>query len=108
MITAPPQRAPRVIMRRSLPRPVTRSFAPTVVEEWHRLTAVPVGVVRSLDGRIDRVPHGSITFDTLRQYVVGDESWIHLLDSPKALHDERRANEQHQGERYFGNSESVA
>jgi hypothetical protein len=41
MITAPPQRAPRVIIRRSLPRPVTRRFAPTVVEEWHRLTAVP-------------------------------------------------------------------
>ncbi len=37
------------------------------------LTAVPVGVARSLDGRIDRVPHGSITFDTLRQYVIGDE-----------------------------------
>jgi uncharacterized protein (DUF58 family) len=39
----------------------------------HPLAAVPVGVVRSLDGRIDRVPHGSITFDTLREYVVGDE-----------------------------------
>ncbi len=39
----------------------------------HQLTAVPAGVVRSLDGLIDRVPHGSITFDTLREYVVGDE-----------------------------------
>jgi uncharacterized protein (DUF58 family) len=39
----------------------------------HPLAAVPVGVVRSLDGRIDRVPHGTITFDTLREYVVGDE-----------------------------------
>ncbi|GGM13909.1 DUF58 domain-containing protein [Dactylosporangium sucinum] len=39
----------------------------------HRLTAVPTGVARSLDGRVDRVPHGSITFDTLREYVVGDE-----------------------------------
>jgi uncharacterized protein (DUF58 family) len=37
------------------------------------LTAVPVGVVRSLDGRVDRVPHGTITFDALREYVVGDE-----------------------------------
>jgi uncharacterized protein (DUF58 family) len=37
------------------------------------LTAVPAGVVRSLDGRVDRVPHGSITFDALREYVVGDE-----------------------------------
>jgi len=39
----------------------------------HPLTAVPVGVVRSLDGRVDRVPHGTITFDALREYVVGDE-----------------------------------
>jgi uncharacterized protein (DUF58 family) len=44
-----------------------------VYPKVHQLTAVPVGVVRSLDGRIDRVPHGSITFDTLREYVVGDE-----------------------------------
>jgi uncharacterized protein (DUF58 family) len=39
----------------------------------HPLTAVPAGVGRSLDGRTDRVPHGSITFDSLREYVVGDE-----------------------------------
>jgi uncharacterized protein (DUF58 family) len=39
----------------------------------HPLTAVPAGVARSLDGRVDRVPHGSITFDALREYVVGDE-----------------------------------
>jgi uncharacterized protein (DUF58 family) len=39
----------------------------------HPLTAVPAGVARSMDGRLDRVPHGSITFDTLREYVVGDE-----------------------------------
>jgi uncharacterized protein (DUF58 family) len=37
------------------------------------LTAVPVGITRSLDGRIDNLPHGTITFDTLREYVVGDE-----------------------------------
>jgi uncharacterized protein (DUF58 family) len=37
------------------------------------LTAVPVGVARSLDGRVDRVPHGTITFDALREYVIGDE-----------------------------------
>jgi uncharacterized protein (DUF58 family) len=48
------------------------------VEIWvhprvHPLAAVPSGVARSLDGRIDRVPHGSITFDSLREYVVGDE-----------------------------------
>lgn len=39
----------------------------------HPLQAVPAGVARSLDGQIDRVPHGSITFDSLREYVVGDE-----------------------------------
>src|SRR5205814_6432605 len=39
----------------------------------HQLTAVPVGIVRSLDGRVDRVPQGTITFDALREYVVGDE-----------------------------------
>ncbi len=39
----------------------------------HPLTAVPAGVTRSLDGHLDRVPHGSITFDSLREYVVGDE-----------------------------------
>src|SRR5206468_647382 len=39
----------------------------------HPLVAVPVGVARSLDGRVDRVPHGTITFDTLREYVIGDE-----------------------------------
>ena len=30
-------------------------------------------LARSLDGRVDRVPHGTITFDSLREYVVGDE-----------------------------------
>ncbi|SDZ22029.1 Uncharacterized conserved protein, DUF58 family, contains vWF domain [Micromonospora pattaloongensis] len=39
----------------------------------HPLAAVPAGVARSLDGRFDRVPHGTITFDSLREYVVGDE-----------------------------------
>jgi uncharacterized protein (DUF58 family) len=39
----------------------------------HPLAAVPAGITRSLDGRVDRVPHGSITFATLREYVVGDE-----------------------------------
>jgi uncharacterized protein (DUF58 family) len=44
-----------------------------VYPKVHPLTAVPVGTVRSLDGRVDRVPQGTITFDTLREYVVGDE-----------------------------------
>ncbi|MFV2104209.1 DUF58 domain-containing protein [Micromonospora sp. LOL_024] len=39
----------------------------------HPLRAVPTGVGRSLDGRVDAVPQGSITFDSLREYVVGDE-----------------------------------
>lgn len=39
----------------------------------HMLNAVPAGAARSLDGLVDKVPHGSITFDALRQYVVGDE-----------------------------------
>ncbi|GIH18410.1 DUF58 domain-containing protein [Rugosimonospora africana] len=39
----------------------------------HPLAAVPVGIARSLDGRVDRVPHGNITFDALREYVIGDE-----------------------------------
>ncbi|MFY1637910.1 DUF58 domain-containing protein [Solwaraspora sp. WMMB335] len=48
------------------------------VQIWVRprvyaLQNLPVGVARSLDGRTDRVPHGSITFDSLREYVVGDE-----------------------------------
>jgi uncharacterized protein (DUF58 family) len=44
-----------------------------VYPRTHPLTAVPPGIARSLDGRIDRVPHGSITFDALREYVIGDE-----------------------------------
>ncbi|MDT4987189.1 MAG: hypothetical protein QOI74_1283 [Micromonosporaceae bacterium] len=44
-----------------------------VYPKVHLLSAVPVGIVRSLDGRIDRVPDGTITFDSLRPYVVGDE-----------------------------------
>ncbi|SCG69633.1 DUF58 domain-containing protein [Micromonospora halophytica] len=39
----------------------------------HPLRAVPTGAGRSLEGRSDSVPHGSITFDSLREYVVGDE-----------------------------------
>ncbi len=37
------------------------------------IAAVPVGLSRSMDGRVDRVPHGSITFAALREYVVGDD-----------------------------------
>ncbi|HEX5741463.1 MAG TPA: DUF58 domain-containing protein, partial [Pilimelia sp.] len=37
------------------------------------LGEVPPGGTRSLDGRRDRVPHGAITFDTLRGYAPGDD-----------------------------------
>jgi uncharacterized protein (DUF58 family) len=39
----------------------------------HPIVAVPIGLSRSLDGRVDRVPHGSITFAALREYVIGDD-----------------------------------
>ncbi|WFE56875.1 DUF58 domain-containing protein [Micromonospora sp. WMMD712] len=56
---------------------LARSYS-SVVPVWvhpriHPLTAVPTGAGRSLDGRVDGVPQGSITFDSLREYVVGDE-----------------------------------
>ncbi|GIH10220.1 hypothetical protein Rhe02_82870 [Rhizocola hellebori] len=44
-----------------------------VYPKAHLMQAVPAGISRSLDGRLDRVPHGAITFDTLREYVIGDE-----------------------------------
>jgi uncharacterized protein (DUF58 family) len=49
-----------------------------VVTVWvrprvHPIAAVPVGLSRSMDGRVDRVPQGSITFSALREYVVGDD-----------------------------------
>ena len=50
----------------------------------HALHAVPAGMARSLDGRIDKVPHGTITFDSLREYVVGDElRRVHWRSSAK-------------------------
>jgi uncharacterized protein (DUF58 family) len=50
----------------------------------HPLRAVPAGLARSLDGRIDKVPHGTITFDSLREYVVGDElRRVHWRSSAK-------------------------
>ena len=50
----------------------------------HLLRAVPAGISRSLDGRVDKVPHGTITFDSLREYVVGDElRRVHWRSSAK-------------------------
>jgi uncharacterized protein (DUF58 family) len=39
----------------------------------HALTTIPAGITRDMDGRHDRVPHGSTTFGSLREYVIGDE-----------------------------------
>ncbi len=39
----------------------------------HPIMAVPVGLSRSMDGRVDRVPQGNLTFSALREYVVGDD-----------------------------------
>lgn len=39
----------------------------------HTIAAVPVGLSRSMDGRVDRIPRGSITFSALREYVIGDD-----------------------------------
>ncbi|MBQ0906341.1 DUF58 domain-containing protein [Micromonospora sp. U21] len=57
----------------ALARPYGASTPVWVHPRVHPLTAVPTGAGRSLDGRVDGVPHGSITFDSLREYVVGDE-----------------------------------
>jgi uncharacterized protein (DUF58 family) len=39
----------------------------------HQLLGVPVGAARSLDGVVDAVQYGSITFHALREYVPGDD-----------------------------------
>jgi uncharacterized protein (DUF58 family) len=39
----------------------------------HPIHSVPVGTARSLDGLVDKVAHGSITFHALREYVAGDD-----------------------------------
>ncbi|MEU6073636.1 DUF58 domain-containing protein [Micromonospora sp. NPDC047074] len=57
----------------ALARPYGDTVPVWVHPRVHPLNAVPTGAGRSLDGRVDRVPHGSITFDSLREYVVGDE-----------------------------------
>ncbi len=57
----------------SLSRPYGATVPVWVHPRVHPLSAVPTGAGRSLDGRVDAVPQGSITFDSLREYVVGDE-----------------------------------
>ncbi|MFV2114191.1 DUF58 domain-containing protein [Micromonospora sp. LOL_025] len=57
----------------ALARPYGGTVPVWVHPRVHPLNAVPTGAGRSLDGRVDKVPHGSITFDSLREYVIGDE-----------------------------------
>ncbi|MFG1885413.1 DUF58 domain-containing protein [Micromonospora sp. NPDC049102] len=57
----------------ALARPYGETAPVWVHPRIHPLSAVPTGAGRSLDGRVDGVPHGSITFDSLREYVVGDD-----------------------------------
>jgi uncharacterized protein (DUF58 family) len=56
---------------------VQRAFGDTgkvwVYPKLHPMAAVPAGSTRNLDGLAEKVPHGSITFDTLREYVIGDD-----------------------------------
>jgi uncharacterized protein (DUF58 family) len=55
-----------------------------VYPKAHLIQSVPAGISRSLDGRLDRVPHGAITFDALREYVIGDElRHVHWRTSAK-------------------------
>jgi uncharacterized protein (DUF58 family) len=55
-----------------------------VYPKTHPMQSVPAGISRSLDGRLDRVPHGAITFDALREYVIGDElRHVHWRTSAK-------------------------
>lgn len=67
---------------------LARAYGETIVvrvhPKVHPLRAVPAGLTRSLDGSVDKVPHGSITFDTLREYVPGDElRRVHWRSSAK-------------------------
>ena len=39
----------------------------------HPIHTTPVGTARSLDGIVDKVAHGNITFHALREYVAGDD-----------------------------------
>jgi uncharacterized protein (DUF58 family) len=57
----------------ALARPYGGTVPVWVHPRIHPLRALPTGAGRSLDGRVDNVPHGSITFDALREYVVGDD-----------------------------------
>jgi uncharacterized protein (DUF58 family) len=68
----------------TLARAYGDSIVVRVYPKVHPLRAVPAGLTRSLDGNADKVPHGTITFDTLREYVPGDElRRVHWRSSAK-------------------------
>jgi uncharacterized protein (DUF58 family) len=50
----------------------------------HPVRAVPAGVTRNLEGRIDAGSHGNLTFHALREYVIGDDlRHVHWRTSAK-------------------------
>lgn len=53
--------------------PYGKSVRVWVHPRVYPLLHVPVGTNRSLDGVVDKVQHGSITFHALREYVAGDD-----------------------------------
>ncbi|MEV4283595.1 DUF58 domain-containing protein [Actinoplanes xinjiangensis] len=67
---------------------LARAYGETIMvrvyPKVHPLRATPAGLTRSLDGNVDKVPHGTIAFDTLREYVPGDElRRVHWRSSAK-------------------------
>jgi uncharacterized protein (DUF58 family) len=50
----------------------------------HPVRAVPAGVTRSMEGRVDAGAHGNLTFHALREYVIGDDlRHVHWRTSAK-------------------------
>jgi uncharacterized protein (DUF58 family) len=50
----------------------------------HPVRAVPAGVTRSMEGRLDAGTHGNLTFHALREYVIGDDlRHVHWRTSAK-------------------------
>jgi uncharacterized protein (DUF58 family) len=54
-------------------RPFGEAAQVWVYPYLHPIAGVPAGSSRNLDGLAERVPHGSATFDSLREYVPGDD-----------------------------------
>jgi uncharacterized protein (DUF58 family) len=57
----------------SVLRPVGGSEQLTVWPAWHALTRSPIGRTAQIEAARDRLDADSITFDTLREYVPGDD-----------------------------------